>query len=386
MFTFRLIEEFTMTVTTPDQPHMLVDILRQADVLSHLRDRFLEFSGIGAEHLAPGKDGSLYAFGCGDGWFAANAVGNIAKAAFGMSLTPATSLDFLLSNARQLSAVDRAVAISMSGTVDRTIAAAQRIRSAGGAYVALTNEDGAQMGAAANATASLRIDDIAPFLTGTTRYSGTILGLMMLVEGASRGTGHNPAFTCQGPEVSRLLESTLPETLDICGARLPAICQEVLAAGLGGIRVLGAGPDWATAEYGAAKLVKVVQSPVWGSEIEEFAHSLFWSSRQDELVVLLASTPEVTRLASNTASALSHAGMRTLAIESAGMPVEGATYRISLPETPQWLAPLLMPAPLQMLAYAMATASGYDPNKSQDQADPGRFLAAQLLSRRCELV
>jgi hypothetical protein len=39
-----------------------------------------------------------------------------------------------------------------------------------------------------------------------------------------------------------------------------------------------------------------------------------------------------------------------------------------------------------MLAYAMAIASGYDPNRSQDQADPGRFLAAQLLSRRCELV
>jgi len=160
----------------------------------------------------------------------------------------------------------------------------------------------------------------------------------------------------------------------------------VLSAGIGGLRVLGAGSEWATADYGAAKLVKVIQAPVWSSEIEEFAHSLFWSSRQDELVVLLASTPEVTKLASNTATALSHAGMRTLAIETAGLPVEGATYRISLPETPAWLAPLLVPAPLQMLAYSMAIASGYDPNRSQDQADPGRFLAAQLLSRRCELT
>jgi glucosamine 6-phosphate synthetase-like amidotransferase/phosphosugar isomerase protein len=183
-----------------------------------------------------------------------------------------------------------------------------------------------------------------------------------------------------------LLEKTIPATLDICGNQLPGICQEVLSAGIGGVRVLGAGSEWATADYGAAKLVKVIQAPVWSSEIEEFAHSLFWSSRQDELVVLLASTPEVTKLASNTATALSHAGMRTLAIETAGLPVEGATYRISLPETPAWLAPLLMPAPLQMLAYSMAIASGYDPNRSQDQADPGRFLAAQLLSRRCELT
>ena len=375
-----------MTDTTATQPHMLVDIMRQADVLARLLDRFPEFSAIGAEQLAPGAGGSLYAFGCGDGWFAARTIGGIAGEAFDMPLEGVTSLDFLLSKSRQPTSADRAVAISMSGTVDRTIAAANRIREAGGRYVALTNEDGAQMGAAANGVASLKIDDIAPFLTGTTRYSGTILGLMMLVEGAAHAAGRKPAVSCRGPEVARLLETTVPKTLDICNTQLPAICDEVFKAGLGGVRVLGAGPEWATADYGAAKLVKVIQAPVWSCEIEEFAHSLFWSSRQDELVVMLASTPEISRLASNTATALSHAGMRTLAIETAGVAVEGATYRLSLPETSAWLAPLLVPAPLQMLAYAMAIASGYDPNRSQDQADPGRFLAAQLLSRRCELV
>jgi fructoselysine-6-P-deglycase FrlB-like protein len=368
------------------QPSMLVDILRQADVLAGLLARYPEFAAIGAEHLVPGPGGGVYAFGCGDGWFAARAIADVARAAFGMPVEGVTSLDFLLSKSRPVGSADRAVAISMSGTVDRTIAAAARIRDAGGRYIALTNEDGAQMGATANAVASLKIDDVAPFLTGTTRYSGTILGLMMLIEGAAKAAGRTVAASCLGPEVARLLETTIPKTLDICAEQLPAICEAVIDAGIGGVRVLGAGSEWATADYGAAKLVKVIQAPVWSSEIEEFAHSLFWSSRQDELVVLLASTPEVTKLASNTATALTHAGMRTLAIETAGLPVEGATYRVSLPETPAWLAPLLVPAPLQMLAYAMAIASGYDPNRSQDQADPGRFLAAQLLSRRCELA
>lgn len=374
-----------MTNTPVPQPHMLVDILRQAEVLSSLLTRHAEFAAIGAEYLVPGENGGVYAFGCGDGWFAARAIADVARAAFDMPVEGVTSLEFLLSKTRPVGSLDRAIAISMSGTVDRTIAAAARIREAGGRYVALTNESGAQMGASANAVASLRIDDIAPFLTGTTRYSGTILGLMMLVEGAAKAAGRSINASCLGPELSRLLEKTIPITLDICSGQLPAICEEVLSAGIGGVRVLGAGSEWATADYGAAKLVKVIQAPVWSSEIEEFAHSLFWSSRQDELVVLLASTPEVTKLASNTATALSHAGMRTLAIETAGLPVEGATYRVSLPETPAWLAPLLMPAPLQMLAYSMAIASGYDPNRSQDQADPGRFLAAQHLSRRCEL-
>jgi len=45
-----------------------------------------------------------------------------------------------------------------------------------------------------------------------------------------------------------------------------------------------------------------------------------------------------------------------------------------------------MPAPLQVLAYTLALATGFDPNQSQDRADPRRFRAAQLLSRRCELA
>lgn len=375
-----------MPTPSKDQPHMLVDILRQGEVLARLLDRYDEFAAIGAQSLTPGSGGHLAAFGCGDGWFAARAVAAISASAFDMPMDGVTSLDYLLSENRKPGSADRAVAISMSGTVDRTIAAAHRIKAAGGRYVALTNEDGAAMGASADAVASLKIDDIAPFLTGTTRYSGTILGLMMLIEGAARASGRQPQVSCKEPEMAALLADTIPQSLEICQQQLPAICAEVLGQGLGGVRVLGAGSDWATADYGAAKLVKVVQAPVWSSEIEEFAHSLFWSSRKDELVILLASTPEVARLASNTAGALGHAGMRTLAIETAGHAVEGATYRISLPATPAWLSPLLTPAPLQMLSYALAVESGFDPNVSQDKADPGRFLAAQLLSRRCELV
>lgn len=375
-----------MPTTMQSQPHMLVDILRQGEVLARLLERYDSFAAMGAEHLAPGTGGRLSAFGCGDGWFAARAIGAIAADAFDLPMTGVTSLDYLLSDSHKPGPSDRAVAISMSGTVDRTNAAAKRISAAGGRYVALTNEDGGAMGAAADAVASLKIDDIAPFLTGTTRYSGTILGLMMLVEGAARASGRAPRAGCRGSEMNTLLTRTIPESLEVCQQILPAICAEVLGKGLGGIRVLGAGPDWATADYGAAKLVKVVQAPVWASEIEEFAHSLFWSSRKNELVVLIASTPEIARLASNTAGALAHAGMRTLAIETAGHTVEGATYRLSLPATASWLAPLLVPAPLQMLSYAMAVESGFDPNVSQDKADPGRFLAAQLLSRRCELA
>ncbi len=370
---------------TPFEPAMLADIRRQAAVLDGLLARAPEFHALGREHLRPGPGGRLFAFGCGDGWFAANAVGPVAGPTFGLPLVPVTSLDMLLRHASTATSSDRAIAISMSGTVDRTIAAGAALRNGGTGYVTLANEDGAQLGAEAEAVASLQVPDIAAFLTGTARYSATVLGLMMLIEGAAVGTATEPPARCSGPDTRRLI-AALPGVIAQAEAVLGQVCREVADRGFGGVRVLGAGSDWATADYGAAKLVKVTTTPVWAGEIEEYAHSQFWSSRADELVVLLASSPEVARLADNTAAALATAGQRTLAIESAGVPVSSATYRLTLPRTPSWLSPLLMPAPLQVLAYALALATGFDPNRSQDQADPKRFLAAQLLSRRCELA
>lgn len=369
----------------PTEPAMLADIRRQAAVLAGLLSRAPEFMDLGARHLVPGAGGRVFAFGCGDGWFAANAVAPVAGSAFGLPLVPVTSLDMLLRHATTATPADRAVAISMSGTVDRTIAAGVALQRSGAEYTALTNDDGAQLAAAAAAVASLKVPDVAVFLTGTARYSATVLGLLMLVEGAACAQGTHAVASCTGTEM-RTLIAALPSALEQAKAVLGPICREVADAGFGGIRVLGAGADWATADYGAAKLVKVTATPVWSGEIEEFAHSQFWSSRADELVVLLASTPEVARLADNTAAALATAGQRTLSIESAGVPVTSATYRLALPTTPAWLSPLLMPLPLQVLAYTLALATGFDPNRSQDQADPKRFLAAQMLSRRCELA
>ena len=358
---------------------MLSDILRQPEVLRDLYYRRDGLVALGRERLTPGPQGRLYAFGCGDGWFAARAVAMIAPVAFGIRAQAATSLEMISNAAWALGPQDRAVAISMSGSVDRTNDAAAAVIASGGGCVALSNEDGGALGRIAGRVASLHVPDIAPFLTGTTRYSATVLALMMLMEGAG-GTD-----MLQGHDIQALLDTGLGEVLAEADRFSRNLCPRLADAGIGGVRVLGAGPDWATADYGAAKLVKLIDPPVWAGEIEEFAHSQFWSARRSELVLLLAGSRDAARLAENTAEALATAGMRTLAIETAGVPVPSATYRLSLPEFAPWLAPLVMPAPLQLFAYYLSVALGKNPDASQDQDDPGRFLAAQMLSRRCEL-
>lgn len=363
---------------------MLSDILRQPQVLRDLYHRRDELTALGRERLKPGPQGRLHAFGCGDGWFAARAVAAVAPAAFGIRAQAATSLEMISGAAWALGPQDCAVAISMSGSVDRTNDAAAAVIAAGGGCVALSNEDGGALGRIAGRVASLHVPDIAPFLTGTTRYSATVLALMMLMEGAG-GTDTLRPSTPRGRDIQAFLDTGLPDMLDRADRFSQALCPQLAEAGITGVRVLGAGPDWATADYGAAKLVKLIDPPVWAGEIEEFAHSQFWSAGCHELVLLLAGSGDAARLAENTAEALATAGMRTLAIETGGVAVPSATYRLALPRFAPWLAPLAMPAPLQLFAYHLSIALGRNPDASQDQDDPGRFLAAQMLSRRCEL-
>ena len=353
---------------------MLSDILRQPEILRGLLARREAFRDIGRRALVPRPGGRLFAFGCGDGWFAARAVAGLA----GRTYMAATSLEMVLARAR-LGAGDRAIAISMSGSVDRTNEAAAYIAGAGGQCVALTNEDGGTLGRIASDIASLHVPDVEKFLTGTTRYSATVLALMFLLEGAGEATIPQPGLAA-------FLAETLENSLGLSSVFCETLCAELVQHGIGGIRLLGAGADWATGDYGAAKLLKLVNFPAWSSEIEEFAHSQFWGARPDELVVLLAGSEAAAALAENTASALKEAGMPCLAIESAGAAVPSAKWRLSLPATAENLAPLALAAPLQLLAYHLAKATGGAPDTRQDVASPGRFLAAQMLSRRCELA
>jgi glucosamine 6-phosphate synthetase-like amidotransferase/phosphosugar isomerase protein len=154
---------------------------------------------------------------------------------------------------------------------------------------------------------------------------------------------------------------------------------------LTGIRILSAGPNLATADYAMAKLIKLLPVPVWSDEVEEFAHRQFWSCPATDLVIYLASNPAVARCASGSANALAAMGMQTIAIDMPGCEVRGAVARLTLPGVTEPLSPLIAAIPLQFIAYFLARASGGNPDASQEVADPARFRAAQLLSRRGEL-
>ncbi len=359
-----------MDMETP----MLADMRRQPDTLAALLARAADFTGHGQAARGSGT-GRIYAFGSGDGWFAARAATDFARSALGLRYKAASALEMLAYNAPMMGPGDLAIAISMSGTADRTNEAAEAVRAQGATVLALTNGSGGHLAKIATAKISLDLVDLAPFLTGTAKYTASLLGLMMLLQGASGRPSHALAeLVGVVPDLVARAESFAATEAARFRDRPPT-----------GIRILSAGCNLATADYGTAKFLKLLALPITADDIEEFAHRQFWFCPEDDLVIYLAANPAAARCASGSAAALGSMGMRTIAIDTPATPVGTAGARFTLPETGEALSPLLAAIPVQFLSYFIALALGGNPDISQDVGDPARFHAAQLLSRRGEL-
>lgn len=343
------------------------DIARQPDVLSTLSARSDAFVTTGGQRLQPGTGGRVFVTGCGDGFFAALAAQAFAES-LGLDWRPISALDMVLA-AQRLTPMDRVIAISMSGNVDRTVEAARAVQAAGTPLVALVNSaDGGRLGALAVARLSLEISDIAPFLCGTASYTATVYALMALATGASGGR-------------------TAPRIDQTAGLQRTALllCDKVLngIALPSGVRLLSAGADRGTVAYGAAKLVELTRIPAWSGDLEEFAHSQYWSMPASDLVVMVAAHAALAEYANEACSALTELGVATLAVDTETSPVSRATHRITLPACVAELAPLVTALPLQLLAASLARQSGLDPDtRAHLKTDVTRFRVSRMLTRR----
>ncbi|MCR9087587.1 MAG: hypothetical protein NXH97_12685 [Rhodobacteraceae bacterium] len=362
----------------PEQPHgvapaapMLADIDRQPAVLRGLATRLDEVAGFCSEHrLAPGSGGRIVAFGSGDGWFAARSVAGV---------TGASGLEVSGGVGPALTRADRAVAISMSGNVDRTVEAAEVAQATCGVAVSLTNSDGGRLSDLGLPNISLKLPDMAKFLCGTSSFTATraMLGLI--------------AGLAQGVPPGRL-RARLEATADAMDSLLPrahAVAREaaMVAPAVPGLRYLSCGPAGiAVADYGAAKIVELSGTPVWSDDVEEFAHRQYWTMQRGEMVVMLPTSPAVGEIAAASAEALKAMDVRTLAIAPEGM-VAAGDWVLDWPASDA-VDPLALAAvATQLFGYHWAAATGFDPDRRMHlKTDTERFKTSRRLTRRSLLA
>ena len=334
----------------------LQDIARTPSVLRALAARAGELEDFTRRHLAPNPGGQLYVYGCGDGLVAAECVA-------GRVIVARTALDMLAFEAEGLSPADRVLAVSMSGNVDRGVEAAHAVLASGAKLAVLTNGSGGRLGKTGMPRYSLEIPAIKPFLAGTATYTGTLFALLQ-VAGLLSGRA--------APE---------PPAIEGLAERIRAALATVPTA-VTGVRWLSAGPNRATAAHGAEKLVELTRLPSWSADIEEFAHSQFWSADPGELIVFVATDPAVAALASHSAAALRDMGFVTLAFDTMESPVEGAEHRLQLPPAASVRSPLSAATAAQVLAWHLACGAGLDPDtRAHLKNDEMRFTTSRRLTR-----
>ena len=342
---------------------MLADIRRQPAVLREVAARSGEIAAFAQAHLAPDAGGRTVVFGSGDGWFAARAA-----SAGSDVLVAGSGLEVLGHLALRLGPQDRALAISMSGNVDRTVEAARALKARGVPIAALTNSAGGRLAGLGAPNHRLGLDDLAPFLCGTASYLATLATLLL-----ARASLEDRLDS----EVERV--SRTADALDEALPELEALAARVASHGVpSGVRILSCGPEGlASADYGAAKLVELARVPVWTDDIEEFAHRQFWTAAPDELVVHLPTGEAVADVARHAASALRNMGFRMLWI--GGEDGEGDGHVFGDDVAPA----LYVPVALQLLAYHLSEACGLDPNRRLHlKQDELRFRTSRRLTRR----
>lgn len=351
---------------------MLDDIVRQPSLLRRLASRLDEIEAFWLANLADGA--RMIAFGSGDGWFAARSV---SARAGEPGVLAASGLEIAGDQGPVLHASDRLIAISMSGNVDRTVEAAMRAQELGAKVVSLTNSEGGRLAELGLENFSLQIDDVAPFLCGTSSFvaTRTVLSVFaVLASGQPKSVLHERLIA-----TADRLEKVLVDAAPIA----EAMAQQK-AAEAPGLRYLSCGRRGAAmADYGAAKIVELSGTPVWSDDLEEFAHRQFWTVAKGEVAVMLPTGEVVCGIAKDAADALQAMDIDTLAIGPASYSFDTARWQIGWPDDPKVDDATLCAGALQLLAYHWSLAAGFDPNRRMHlKNDTTRFKTSRLLTRR----
>lgn len=289
---------------------------------------------------APDRIERVVLSGSGDSWIAANAVEPLFRERWTGSVAAVPSLD--ASRYRELGPGDLVVVLSVSGEVARTIEVAARARSAGARTLAITAGPTSTLASTCEATFGLPspIDRSIPH---SRDYTAMLVTLGVLLE--------------------RLTDATCSE-LD----ELPAAYERITEASLDAVGTdrpaprtwfLGAGPDRASAMFGAMKFWEAAGQEAWWDDLEEFGHGSQLMARPGDRAVLIALGPGVQR-AQEMEPGLVRMGMDVVTVGPTSLQIAGHDHFATTDdERPTW-HPFVSCVPLQAMAYAQANAAGLD--------------------------
>jgi glutamine---fructose-6-phosphate transaminase (isomerizing) len=316
---------------------MLRDIRSQGDALAQ---GLLSFREQLSEAELPGQN-RIVLTGSGDSFIAATVLQPLFQAHRNVPVLALPSLDasrYLTPNPSDL-----VVVLSVSGEVARSIEVARRAGQAGASTIAVTAAGDSTLGVACD----LAIEIPAPIdrsIPHSRDYTVMLLALACLLEGLASTTFDELAG------LSSTVADLVTRSLEMAAS---------LRASTGRTWFLGAGPDRATAMFGALKFWEAAGMEAWWDDLEEFGHGSQLMARPGDRAVLIASGAGCQR-ALEMAGGLERMGMDVVLVGGTSMRSSGRPQFFTTDDLdPRW-HPFVSCVPLQALTYVEAEARGLD--------------------------
>ncbi len=294
----------------------------------------------------------LYLVGCGDSAFAGAATALAFQKHTGIYAEGVHALDLARYRVRYLPERSAIVCISFSGKVGRTIEAAIQARRFGHRVLALTGNPDSPLAKGATDVITLSVPTLG-YSPGTSTYLAILAALfdLSVAWGEARGGDMIEVRTLL-LNVPDLAQHTLEEVNEPVQRLAERIAKRDW------LTFLGAGPNLATAHFGAAKLFEGPQKLGMATNIEEWAHEEYFVSGSKTPVFLVAPSGASFDRACEILSELNFLGADPVFISDTCPPIAPGTFIPLAPGLPEEFSPLLTALPLSFLAFYLTRSRG----------------------------
>jgi len=296
----------------------------------------------------------FYLVGCGDSAFAGAATALAFQKHAGIRAEVIHALEMARYRVRYLPQHSAVVCISFSGKVGRTIEAAKQARRFGHRVLALTGNPNSPLAKEATDVITLSVPTLG-YSPGTSTYLAILAALLDLavIWGKTRGVD-----TAQAERLLRNVPELAEQTLEAGNEPAQVVAEQI--AGHNWVTFLGAGPNLASAHFGAAKLFEGPRKPGVATNIEEWAHEEYFVSGAGTPVFLIAPRGASFDRAGEILSELNFIGANPVFISDMKPQNTRGAYIPLATGLPEEFTPLLAALPLSQFAFHLTRACGLE--------------------------
>jgi fructoselysine-6-P-deglycase FrlB-like protein/sugar/nucleoside kinase (ribokinase family) len=307
-----------------------------------------------ADKLTTSSIEHIYLVGCGDSAFAGSAAALAFQKHAGIHAEAIHALELARYRVRYLPERSAVVCISYSGKVGRTIEAAIQARRFGQRVIVLTGNPDSPLAKEATDIITLSVPTLG-YSPGTSTYLAILAALIDLAVtwGDARARDTSRARTILGnvPNLAR-------QTLEQVNEPVQRLAESM--ANPDWLTFLGAGPNLATAHFGAAKLFEGPRKLGTATNIEEWAHEEYFVSGPGTPVFLVAPTGASFNRACEILSELNFIGANSVYISDKRPTVAPGAFIPLAAGLPEEFSPLLAALPLSLFAFYLSRATGQE--------------------------